>query len=627
MKKDVDSQQRFTRRAFVVGSLQVAFLAVLGGRLAWLQVAQGPRYKTLSDKNRISMRLLAPSRGQVVDRFGVPLAINNRNFRVQVIPEQTANLEKSLRELQKYIVLTEDEVQSVIKKAQKTAKFTPIEIKDDLSWEDVARVEVNLPDLPGLSIDVGEKRTYPFAAATAHVIGYVSAVSKSELGNDPVLALPGFLSGKTGIEKKYDLDMRGKPGRSEMEVNVVGREVRELDRSESTPGGRVILTLDGELQRFTQNRLDQEQSASAVVMDIHNGAVYALASSPSFDPNAFTGGIGAAMWEELLADPGKPLTNKAIAGQYPPGSTFKMVTALAGLESGLLNSKKTVFCPGHYELGADKFHCWKAGGHGWVDLAEALSQSCDTFFYDVSTEIGIDKIAAMARKLGIGTKFDFELEEERPGLVPDKQWKLGYFGTDWQPGETVVAAIGQGYTLATPLQLAVMTARLVNGGKEVKPWITGYVGDKGTVEKEFPSLGFNKWHLDLIHRGMNRVVNHEKGTAYGSRIQQEGMSMAGKTGTAQVKRITKQQRLDGVKNEELPWKFRHHALFVGYAPVEKPRYACCVVVEHGVGGSSAAAPLARDLMIMTQQRDPASTPIRYEETAAQKAALKTAKES
>lgn len=613
MKQDQDSQRLYTRRTVVFGALQVAVLAILGGRLAWLQVAQGNRYKTLSDKNRISMRLLAPSRGQVVDRFGVPLAINSQNFRVLVVPEQTDDLEKSLRALQRLISLEDSQISSVLKKAKKTPKFAALEIKDDLSWEEVAKVEVNLPDLPGLSIDVGEMRSYPFGTATAHVVGYVSAVNKSELGDDPLLALPGFRIGKTGIEKTYDIDMRGRPGRTEVEVNVVGREVRELGRNASITGDRVTLTLDAELQRFTQQRLEQERSASAVIMDVHDGAVYALASGPSFDPNQFTRGISTPMWEELLADPGKPLTNKAIAGQYPPGSTFKMVTAMAALEAGIINANKTVFCPGHYELGKDRFHCWKKGGHGWVDVVKALAESCDTFFYEISTEVGIDRIAAMARKLGLGDRYNFELAEERPGLIPDKQWKLGFFGDDWQPGETVVASIGQGYILTTPLQLAVMTSRLVNGGRSVTPWITGYVGDKGNPEKQGESLDFKEWNLNLVKRGMSNVVNHERGTAYGSRIDDESMRMGGKTGTAQVKRITMQQRLDGVKNEDLPWKFRHHALFVGYAPLHKPQYACCVVVEHGVGGSSAAAPLARDLLLQAQQRNPAGTPIRREE--------------
>ncbi len=612
MKKDQDSAKIFTRRAFVVGALQASFLAVLGARLAWLQVSQGPRYKMLSDKNRIHIRMIAPSRGQIVDRFGVPLAVNNQDFRVLVVPEQADDLERSLRALQGLIKLEEEAIRSVLKRAAGTAKFVPLEIKDGLNWEDVAKIEVNLPDLPGLFIDVGEIRSYPYGASTAHIVGYVSAVSKAELGDDPVLTLPGFKTGKTGIEKEFDLDLRGKEGNAQVEVNVAGREVRELNRDPPAPGRRVSLTIDGELQRFAQNRLDREKSASAIVMDAHTGAVYALVSSPGFDPNLFTRGLSAAMWGELLADPGHPLTNKAIAGQYPPGSTFKMVTAMAALEAGLINSNRTVFCPGYFEYGGDRFHCWKAGGHGTVDLVRALTESCDTYFYEISTELGIDRIAAMAKRLGFGEKLGFDLKEERPGLMPDKNWKMGYLGEIWRPGDTIVAAIGQGYTQATPLQLAVMTARLVNGGYAVNPWMTGYIGDRPGIDASWPEMGLNKWHLDLIRRGMNRVVNHEKGTAHGSRIETPRRHMGGKTGTVQVKRITREQRLEGVRNEDLPWHHRHHALFVGYAPVAAPRYVCSVVVEHGIGGSVSAAPLARDLLVEVQKRNPAASVLKPE---------------
>lgn len=607
-----DNAQTFTRRALFVGALQIGALAILGGRLAWLQLAQGAKYKTLADKNRISMRILAPLRGQIVDRFGVPLAVNNQNYRVQIVPEQTDNLEQSLRALQKILNVDEETVQDVIKTSKKTPKFLPIEVKDNLNWDQVAKVELNLPDLPGLSIDVGKVRSYPFGTATAHVIGYVSAVNKAEIGNDPLLSLPGFNTGKTGIEKVYDLEMRGKPGASEIEVNVVGREVRELSTKPAVPGDRVILTLDAELQRFAQQRLEQERSASAVVMDVHTGAIYALASAPAFDPNNFTRGIPASVWEELLADIAHPLTNKAVAGQYPPGSTFKMVTALAGLETGAITPSTRVFCPGHYEFGDNKFHCWKKGGHGTVDVVEALSQSCDVFFYKCGLDIGIDKIAEAARRMGLGSKLGFELQEERPGLIPDKNWKLGYTGESWQQGETIVASIGQGYIQTTPLQLAIMTARLVNGGKAVEPWITGAVGDRPEHGSVWPDMKLDPKHLQIIQHGMYNVINDQRGTAYAARIKTPGMEFGGKTGTAQVRRITKQQRAEGVKNEDLPWQFRHHALFVGYAPVSAPKYVTAVVVEHGVGGSSAAAPLARDLLQLVQERDPAATPLRRE---------------
>ncbi|MFK7840119.1 MAG: penicillin-binding protein 2 [Bdellovibrionales bacterium] len=609
MKQNTDTVKVFTRRAFVIGGLQASLLAVLGGRLAYLQVSQGQRYRTMADKNRISIKMIPPSRGEIVDRFGVPLAINNQNFRAHIITEQAKDVEKSLRALQKIIDLSDQQIEKTISESKKRPKFAPIEVKDDLSWEDVARIEVNLPDLPGISTEVGERRTYPFGQSTAHIVGYVGAVNEKEIDKDPVLALPGFKIGKTGIEKRFDTQLRGTAGASEAEVNVIGREVRELKRKESGQGKRVTLTIDGELQRYAQERLSEQRSASAVVMDVHTGAVYALASHPAFNPNEFTSGLSVETWQELLADAAHPLTNKAISGQYPPASTFKMVTLMAGLKSGHINSKTTAHCPGHYTLGKDRFHCWKKSGHGWVNAITALAYSCDVYFYELATEIGINNIAAMARELGMGERLGFDLPNESAGLVADKSWKLANRGQKWQPGETIVSSIGQGSMQATPLQLAVMTARLVNGGYAVKPWISGYLGEKSLNNNKWPKMNLNKNHLRLVKKAMDSVVNSEKGTAYGARIEDPGMEMGGKTGTAQVKRITKADRIAGIKNEDLKWRHRHHALFVGYAPLDNPRYVASVVVEHGVGGSKTAAPIARDLLLEVQKRDPAETTI------------------
>lgn len=621
LEKESDRALSFSRRAFVLGAFQAGFLAVLGGRLAWLQMVEGSRYKTLAESNRINLKMMAPARGQIVDRFGVPFAVNNQNFRVIVIPEQTDDLEKSLRHLQTLIKIDDATLEKVIKLAKKSPSYTPIEVIDDLEWEQVATVEVNIPELPGMSIDVGEVRHYPFGDAAAHIIGYVGTASKQdqERDKDPLLTLPDFQVGKIALEKTMDPHLRGKAGSSEVEVNVVGREVRELHNLKSHEGSRVVLSIDAELQRFAQQRLSTERSASAVVMDVHSGEVYALASYPAFDPNYFTGGISHERYEELRTDITFPLANKAVAGQYPPGSTFKMVTALAALEAGIITESTSVSCPGHYDFGNGRFHCWKHGGHGIVNVVSAISESCDTFFYKISTDVGIKRIAAMARRLGLGDKFGMELQEERAGLVPDEEWKKKRHGESWHPGETVIASIGQGYMLTTPMQLAVMTARIVNGGKAVKPWIVGSIDDQPVKHEEWAELDLNPKHVEIVMRGMSRVVNDQRGTGYGARITEPGMEMGGKSGTAQVKRITRQERSAGVKNEDLPWQFRHHALFVGYAPVGNPRYACSVVVEHGVGGSKAAAPIVRDLLLMAQQRTPVSkSPALYPESQKEK---------
>ncbi len=610
--KSQDRSKQFTRRAFLVGALQCTFLTGLGVRLAWLQLAQGERYTTLADNNRINLKILSPSRGQILDRNAVPLAMNDQNFRVIIIPEQTDDLGKALSRLQKLIELSQTDIKKVVSTADRQATFVPIEVKDNLSWEDVATIEVNLTDLPGLYIDVGEIRTYPQKEAAAHIVGYVGAVNRSELTGDPVLALPGFRIGKTGLEKTFDDALRGQAGSAEVEVNVVGREVRELKRNAGSIGKTLHLSIDIGLQEYVQERLSTEKSATAIIMDVQTGAVYALCSSPSFDPNMFTHGLSAEAWEDMLANPGLPLNNKAVGGQYPPGSTFKMITAMAGLEDKIVTRNNHFYCSGYYEYGSDRFHCWKRGGHGQMAVVDALRESCDTYFYEIATKVGIDRIAHYARMFGLGDKLGFELTEERPGLVPDQAWKRGHYGTAWQPGETIVASIGQGYIQATPLQMSVMTARLVNGGYAVKPWMTLEGQKKFGIDVKWPKIAVQTSNLALVREGMEQVVNNRKGTAHAAAIHKEGFEMAGKTGTAQVRRISMADRLEGVQNEDLAWKYRHHALFVGYAPYKNPRYVCTVVVEHGGSGSATAAPIARDLLLKVQELDVASRDIKLE---------------
>ncbi len=600
MSEETEKFKRFSRRAFVLGGIQAGIFGGLAARLGYLQIAQEEKFKTLSDQNRIGHRLLNAERGLIVDRFGVPLAINSQNFRAFLVPEHIDNLDMFFTRIRGYIPLSQFEEDEIRLTISKQRRFTPVLVKEGLSWEQVAQLEFNIPELPGLFIDEGEVRHYPLGLSTAHVVGYVGKVNEAELTDDPIMRLPGFRIGKSGVEHQYDLTLRGTAGAVQSEVNAIGREVRELNIEEGAQGDRVGLTLDAELQIYCQEVLAREKSASCVVMDADTGAVYAMASSPSFDPNLFTTGITAEQYIELESTPGAPFTNKTIAGAYPPGSTFKMITALAALENKAINRNFSVTCKGYHDVGNQRFHCWKRSGHGRIDLISSLQQSCDIFYYEIAEKLGIEKLAEMARRFGLGDKTGIDLPGERGGLVPDKNWKRGHFGTKWRPGETVNASIGQGYLQTTPLQLAVMTARLVNGGLAVEPHITA---QNHVIPKK---IDVKKTHLDLIMRGMNSVTMTEKGTAKDSRIGIVGQEMGGKTGTAQVKRITRAQREAGIKNEELPWKHRHHALFVAYAPIKKPKYVCSVVVEHGVSGSSAAAPLARDIMKMAQKRDPAS---------------------
>lgn len=603
MNRDMERHKEFSRRTLVLGAGKTLAFAILASRLGWLQIIEQKKFQTLSDKNRINLRLMPAVRGEIMDRFGAPLAVNRQDFRALLTAEQAEGVEETLARLAKLIPLSPAEQADVLAEVKKARPFTPILVKESLTWEDMAKVELRLPNLPGVSMEEGQMRQYPLSAATAHIIGYIGRVSQAELTDDPIMMTPGFRIGKSGVEKKYESVLRGEAGQIQAEVNVVGREIRELSRSEGKSGHRLTLTLDADLQMQCQEFLQREKSAAAVAMDAYTGEVYALCSHPGFDPNVFSSGIPADLWEELLADPANPLTNKAIAGQYPPGSTFKMVTAMAGLEAGVINENTHIHCPGHYMLGNAKFHCWRPQGHGSINVVGALRESCDVFFYETGRRLGIDPIAKMARRLGLGEKLDFDVPGEGAGLVPDRKWKENRFKKKWAAGESVINAIGQGFMLATPLQLAAMTARLVNGGLAVKPVLVRSIQEEGNQIPDWPKTGFNKAHLALVREGMNQVVNDPRGTAAGSRIQEAPFSMGGKTGTSQVRRITREMRDAGVKNESLPWKQRHHALFVGYGPVEDPRYIASVIVEHGVGGAKAAAPIARDILTALQKRD------------------------
>ena len=607
MNQDAERQRLVTRRMLMLGGGKALLMSALVGRLYYLQVVEAERYATLSEENRINLRLLPPPRGRIVDRLGRPLAANQQDYRVLMVAERSDNVESTLQALGMLVEIDESDRARVLKELRRNRKFVPVTVRDNLGWEAVARIEVNAPDLPGVSIDEGQSRYYPYGESFAHLLGYVAPVSEKELTGDPLLELPDFRIGKAGVEKVYDLALRGTGGSSEVEVNALGRVIRELSRREGQPGIDLTLSVDLDLQRLANKSLEG-QSGAAAVIDIHTGDVLALASTPSYDPNAFNRGLSHEEWRALISNPKAPLTNKAIAGQYAPGSTFKMAVALAALEKGAITADTHVTCYGRTKLGNAVFHCWKRGGHGTVNLQQAVAQSCDVYFYEAAKRTGIDQITATARRLGLGQTLDMDLPNEKSGLLPDRDWKLANIGTPWQMGETLIAGIGQGYVLSTPLQLAVMTARIANGGYAVKPRLARYVAD-GTEEEAknteaVPELGFAPEHIQLVREGMIEVVNGRRGTARRAKIKEAGMEMAGKTGTSQVRRITKAEREAGVfKNEDLPWERRDHALFVGYAPVSAPRYAVAVVVEHGGGGSKVAAPIARDILLSIQRLD------------------------
>lgn len=601
----------FTRRAFVVLAAQTAFFGLLAGRLGWLQLVEGDDYRNQAESNRVNNIMVVPSRGEIVDKFGVPLAISAMNYSVVVVPEQAKDLPKVLNTIRSEIGLEDRLIKRALRTARQSPPYAPVPIRTNLTWEQVARLELMRHRLPGVTITADKTRSYLLSQPTAHVIGYVAKVNKAEQerASDPLLRVPEYRIGKSGLERGYEDRLRGTPGRREVEVNVTGREVRVLQETASVDGDKLTLTLDATLQQLVQDRLAQHQSAAAVVMDVHNGDILACASHPSFDPNLFVTGLPPDIWDVWNNDPARPMNNKVLVGQYPPGSTFKMVTALAALEAGIIDKNTHAFCPGFMEFGNHRFHCWKKEGHGSVDVFQALAQSCDTFFYKIANAVGIDKISEMAARLGLGQSYDIGIVEQKPGLLPTKAWKKKALGTSWQQGETIVASIGQGYILATPLQLAVMAARLVNGGKAVVPRLVQQIGTQKLKVPDFPSINLNPDHVQMMKTGMDMVVLDPRGTAHGSRILEEGFAMGGKTGTSQVKRITAAERARGVRRQsDLPWHLRHHALFVGYAPAPNPRFACAVIVEHGESGSGAAAPVARDIMLATQERAAGRTP-------------------
>jgi penicillin-binding protein 2 len=464
----------------------------------------------------------------------------------------------------------------------------------------MAKININAPALPGITAEVGLSRVYPWGAELGHVTGYVGPVSDYDLSKiddqDPLLQIPKFQIGKTGVENKLEQMLRGSAGTKRIEVNAIGRVMRELDRQQGLSGKDIQLTIDAELQSYVQARLDGE-SAGAVVIDLRNGDLRAIASAPTFDPNLFVRGISVKDWTDLNENKYRPLAAKAVQGAYPPGSTFKMITALAALEDGVVGVDETINCRGFVEVFGTRFHCWKRGGHGNMNLHESLKQSCDCYYYEISQRVGIDKIAAMARRFGLGIKHDLPVSAVASGLTPDKAWKTRVRGEDWRIGDTVNASIGQGYVLSSPLQLAVMTARLATG-RSVQPRLVRAINGIETESGAGSPIGVNENLLRRVRDSMSAVSNHSRGTAYRARILGAEYQMAGKTGTSQVRRITAEERARGVtRNADLPWERRDHALFVNFAPVENPRYAVSVVVEHGGGGSTAAAPIGRDITL------------------------------
>lgn len=593
MNRDNDKGKVLLKRSLIMAGVKAFLLLCLIGRLYYLQVYQADKFKTMADENRISTRLLIPQRGIIYDRNDVVLATNEQNFQALIVAEQTTDVQSTLDAFKKIMPLSEVEEERIKRDLKRNKSFVPIKVKDNLTWEQVSEIQLNAPELPGIIIDEGLNRYYPYGEKMAQVIGYVAAVSENDVKDDPLLEVPGFKIGKSGLEKFLEHRLRGKGGILKLEVNAYGRVMKEIEETEGVAGEPIHLTLDARLQEKAYEAFGDE-SGAAVLLDVHSGEILAFVSTPAFDPNAFSRGLTHDEWQALVENEKSPLTNKAIQGQYSPGSVFKPLVALAGLESKMIKEDTRFFCAGKMLLGDHPFHCWKRAGHGYLNLDEALMHSCDIYFYETAMRVGIDKIADLARRFGLGKTVNIGLEHEKAGLIPDKEWKLRRFGEPWQMGESLISGIGQGYILVTPLQLATMTARLVNGGYEVTP--TFFPVDENAF-RDIKKIEVSPRYLNIVKQGMFDVVNIPGGTAWGSRFDYKGMKMAGKTGSVQVRRISLKERQTGViKQKDLPWKYRDHAIFIGYAPADNPKYAVAVLVEHGGGGSSVAAPIASKIL-------------------------------
>ena len=590
----------------------MGIFGILAARLYQLQVLQAENYRTLSDNNRFNFNMLLPVRGEIRDRFGITLAKNRQNYRLIIIPERSPDLDKTLNRVSAISALSKNQRDSILKDVKQNPKFVPILVKDNIDWPTFSALNMHLHALPGIVAEAGQGRAYPENGVFSHVLGYIGRAGTRDIegDDDPLLRQPTFRIGKTGIEASQEKTLRGASGRLKVEVNARGRIVREWPDADTraTPGKDVWLTLDAELQNFAADQFATEDegddSGGICLIDVLTGELRTLLSMPTFDANLFVSGLKQSDMDRMNSDPKRPQYNKVIGGGYPPASTFKMVVMLAALESQLIDPNAKIFCSGKTRVGNRNFHCWRRRGHGNMDMRDALKQSCDTYFYEVAQVVGIEKIATVARRLGLGQSYDISIGGGIAGIVPDDAWKRNRLGTGWRTGDTLNASIGQGFVLATPMQLAVMTARIANTVDAVVPNLV-----IGQTLPPFEPLDFDPVHLAFVRDAMWSVTSEVGGTAYrqfpfGREPEFEGIQMAGKTGTGQVRGISASERATGVRsNARLPWKLRDHSIFVGYAPYDRPRFAVGTIVEHGGSGAKRAANISRAVLGEALRRD------------------------
>lgn len=602
-QEQAQAEATLTRRMIIMGGGGLTMFGVLGARLYNLQITNAENYIALSENNRFNFNIILPSRGRILDRNGEALAVNTPNYRVVLIPERAPNIEQTLQSVSEVIDINADSLKRIRHDIKSNPGFIPITVQDNVEWEAFATLNMQMPDLPGIIPEVAEGRAYPNGGVFAHTLGFIGRASADDIAkdDDPLLRQPTFRIGKTGVEASAEKQLRGSSGRLKVEVNAMGRIVREWpDPKDSANAGEdVFLTLDAELQRYAAQEFGEDSGGIAVI-DVLTGELRTLLSMPSFDANLFVKGLTQAEMNRLNSDPKRPQFNKVIGGGYPPASTYKMAVMLAALESGMIDPKRSVFCSGKIRLGNRDFHCWLRKGHGPVNLRESLQHSCDCYYYEIAQIIGIERIADMARRLGFGQSYDIGIGGERSGIVPDEAWKKKRLGSSWRMGDTLNASIGQGFVLATPLQLAVMTARIANKRQAVTPSLI-----IGHDIPQFNSLGINLEHLAFVQDAMYSVCEEPGGTAYRvDSLKLGGLKMAGKTGTGQVRGISKSEREQGVRsNNNTPWELRDHSIFVGFAPYDNPRFAVATIVEHGGSGAGRAANITRSVLSETLRRD------------------------
>ncbi len=595
---NVKKLNSINRRMFITGSLKFFIMVGIVSRLFFLQVKENKKYLTLSDKNRIREWKLAPVRGEFHDYFGNVIAGNFEAYQLHIIPEQVENFKYVIYRLKDLLELSDTEFKKVLKKKKEIKPWETLIVSNNLNWDKFSKINNHLYDLNGVKPVISISRNYPFDENFTHIIGYVSQANEQDIENTELIKknfVPGLKVGKIGLEKSFEEKLIGTNDIERYEVNAYGRRISQLEFQKGKKGQTLKLTVDTEIQKLA-NELLKDKAGSICVMDIFTGEVIAMHSSPSFDPNLFVFGISQDNWQIIRNDPMKPLLNKTLQGRYSPGSTLKPIVALSALENGIINTNFTVRCTGKTELYDQTYHCWKKEGHGYVSLRNAMKMSCDTYFYEIARKLGVDKLSETAKKFGLGKKvFDNLFEIEKDGLIPDTQWKKNALGKGWLLGETIITGIGQGYIQTTPIQLCLMTAQIANGGYKIYPKIVVDDKDKVKPSDYYTPLYKNPKNIRIIQDAMFGSTNEVMGTSYRSRIDNPKYQFAGKTGTAQVKKITERERELDLKTSEIPYEQRDHALYIAYGPYVNPRYALSIVVEHGGNGSTTAAPMAKRL--------------------------------